>query len=229
MHHGTRWHRVPATPYENWIMGGDPGQLVDYTAINIMHHTRTPLDDWDVREDIGRIAQKVDERFDIVDLKRLPLGMLYPDQVDYIQSALARLRHPCDLVLDATSNFAVADECQKRGLKPVRIVFTSGAEVTKLGFRKFGVPKSRLVGNVDARLNSNELHFAKDLIEGEVLEDEFGAFHSHVSTAGKNIYEARSGRHDDIIFCIACSLWWALESRVNKRRIYGRPPYGSNP
>jgi hypothetical protein len=147
--------------------------------------------------------------------------MLYPDQVDYIQQALARLRHPCDVVLDNTGNFAVGDECAKRGLRPVRISFTSGAEVTRIGYRKYGVPKALLVGNVDARLNSDELHFAKDLTEGEALKDELANIQRHVSAVGRNIYEARSGRHDDIVMSIACALWWALESRVLKKLVMG--------
>jgi Resolvase, N terminal domain len=128
-----------------------------------------------------------------------------------IQEALAAVRHPCDLVIDDT-NFAVGDICKERGLKPIRICFTSGAEATRIKYRKYGVPKSLIVGNIDARLHCGELHFAKDLTESEALKDEFANFQRHLSAASRNaIFEARSGKHDDIIMAIGCALWWAIE------------------
>ena len=167
------WRRVTVYPHEHWVMGVDPGQSVDYTAISVLRHAITPLDpsldtSWDVNEDTCRTTQKVDVRFDIVGLRRLPLGTLYPDQVTMIQEALAAVRHPCDLVIDDTSNFAVGDLLAERGLRPVRVTFTSGAEVTRIKSRKYGVPKSLLVGNVDAKLHCNKLRFAKDLTEADV-------------------------------------------------------------
>jgi hypothetical protein len=196
---GKRWERLPASPYENWVMGVDLGQSADYTAISVLCHSRTPLDDWDVNEAAGKIRQKVDEKFDVRGLQRLPLGMPYPEQVSRVQHLLAGppLRGRCDLVLDQTGCGApVADLFDQRGLKPARITITAGAEPTRLGHRRYGVPKSLLVSNVDARLNTQELRFAQDLTEAETLKDELQNFQRHVSSAGRSIFEARSGRHE---------------------------------
>jgi len=221
MHRGKEWHRIPHYPYEAWTMGYDPGQVIDFAATCVLHHRRIPLDDWEVRADICRAEQKVEERFDIVDLKRLPQNTLYPDQVTYLQQALARLGHKCDLVLDHTGNRAVGDECKKRGMKPVLLSITGGAEVTQLGYREYGVPKSVLVGAVDGRLHFGELHFAKDLREGEAFRDELQNFQRTVTASGRSMtYEARTG-HDDIVMAVSYAVWWSIYSRVLKKPIMG--------
>ena len=132
-HNGALWTKKPATRWENWTTGYDPGQAVDAAALCVLRHTRIPLtgeDSWIVRKDINVMTQKVTQRYDILDIKRLPQGMLYQDQVAYIQQALARMRHPCDLAIDDTGHRGgVADLCQDLGLRPVRISFSGGAEV----------------------------------------------------------------------------------------------------
>ena len=222
-HKGQRWERFPAARYESWTLAADIGQSQDYTALSVLQHTRTPIeDDWEVNEIARRITQKVIERFDVRGLKRLPLGMEYPLQADRVQQLLATLPGRCDLVLDQTGVGApVADIFAQRGLKPVRITITAGAEPTQLGYRRYGVPKSRLISNIDARLHTGELRFADDLGEGDALRDEMQNFQRHTSAAGRAIFEARSGKHDDIVLSIACALWWALESRTLRKPVMG--------
>jgi hypothetical protein len=214
---GQRWERLHEAHYESWTMGVDPGQSNDFTAISVLQHTRTPLpDDWDVNEEARRIRQRVVELFDVRGLTRLPLGMPYPDQVDRVRHLLSSplLKDRCSLVIDQTGCGApVGDLFAKHGLKPVRITITAGAEVTELGHRRYGVPKSLLISNIDARLHCSELRFAEDLTEGEALKDELVNFQRHVTAAGRATFEARSGRHDDIVLSIACALWWAIERR----------------
>ena len=43
-HKGQRWERFPAAPYESWTLAADIGQAVDYTAISVLQHTRTPIE-----------------------------------------------------------------------------------------------------------------------------------------------------------------------------------------
>jgi hypothetical protein len=71
-----------------------------------------------------------------------------------------------------------------------------------------GVPKSIIVSCIDAKLNTGELRFAKQLLEAEALKDELANFHRHVSQTGKLLFEHRSGRHDDLIFSVAIGVWW---------------------
>jgi hypothetical protein len=89
--------------------------------------------EWDVDEARGRIKQKVLETFDVRHLERLPLGMLYPDQVGHVQRLLIRppLRDKkVPVVFDCTSDIGAVDIAEQMGLRPVRIVFTAGHEPT---------------------------------------------------------------------------------------------------
>jgi hypothetical protein len=45
---------VPEQHYDAWVMSVDLGQSMDFTAIAVIKHTRTPLEAWEVNEDVGR-------------------------------------------------------------------------------------------------------------------------------------------------------------------------------
>ncbi|MCZ8179649.1 MAG: hypothetical protein O9309_11540 [Rhizobium sp.] len=74
-----------ATPLSRYIMGADLGQSSDPTAICVLHHTVTPLDEWD--HEMGgevkpkRSRQRSRVRYDIRYLSRIPLGTSYPQIV----------------------------------------------------------------------------------------------------------------------------------------------------
>ena len=77
--------------------------------------------------------------------------------------------------------------------------FTSGAEATRLGYRKYVVLKSLLVGTETCGYTITNWDFAKDLTEDEALRDELVNFQRHVSQVGRAIFEARSGRHLSLV------------------------------
>jgi hypothetical protein len=220
---GKRYERYLEEPFQRFCIGVDLGQSQDYTAIAVLDHRREPLDEWDVDEARGRIKQKVHETFDVRHLERLPLGMLYPDQVGHVQRLLIRppLRDKkVPVVFDCTSNVGAVDIAEQMGLRPVRIVFTAGHEPTGQG-RKWGVPKSLLVSTLDAKLHCGELRFAKELLAAEAVRDELQNFQRHVSQSGKMLFEHRSGQHDDLIFAIAMPLWWTISRRKQNLTTYG--------
>lgn len=225
-HKGALWTKKPAIRWENWTVGYDPGQSVDAPALCVLRYTRVPLtgeDSWIVRKDINVMTQRVNQRYDILDIKRLPQGMLYQDQVVYIQQALARMRHSCDLAIDDTGHRGgVADLCQELGLRPVRIAFTGGAEVTRGNKpRSYNVPKGTLIGNIDTALNAGELHIAGDLAEGEALTDELANIERYTTGANRFGYEARAGKHDDLVAALAVAMFWSIEARILKKPIMG--------
>lgn len=222
-HKGKRWERLPEEPMQRFVVGVDLGQSADYTAVAVIDHSRTPLpDDWHVDEVACRIRQRVDERFDVRHLQRLPLGTPYPEQVARIRDLFTRppLRGgDVPLCIDQTGVGApVGDLFEADGLRPVRITFTSGFEPTGRG-RKWGVPKSTIVSGIDAKLHCGELRFAKALLEAEALKEELANFQKHVSQTGKLLFEHRSGRHDDLIFAIGIALWWTLERRKQQGHV----------
>jgi hypothetical protein len=75
------------------------------------------------------------------------------------------------------------------------------------------VGKPLLISGVDARLHSGELRFAADLTEAHALADELKDFRRHLTSAGRATYQARTGKHDDLVLAVAIALWWAGERR----------------
>ncbi len=220
---GKHWERIPAEPFQRFCVGCDLGQSQDYTGVAIIDHSVTPLDDWHADERTGKITQKAIQRFDVRHLERLPLGMLYPDQIARVQALLIRppLRdQTVPVCFDTTSNIGAVDIAEQAGLKPIRITFTAGHEPTGSG-RKWGVPKSVLVSTLDAKLHCGELRFSNELLAAEALKDELQNFQRHVSQTGRMLFEHRTGRHDDLIFAICMPLWWTIERRKRRLHSYG--------
>jgi hypothetical protein len=51
------------------------------------------------------------------------------------------------------------------------------------------------------------------------LHEELKDFRRHVTTAGRATYQARTGRHDDLVLAVAIALWWATERRKHQMRV----------
>ena len=62
-----------------YVLGADPGQSVDPTALCVIEHHKT------FRHHIsGKYRKQVSERFDVRHLQRLPLGLAYPEIVQEV-------------------------------------------------------------------------------------------------------------------------------------------------
>ena len=185
----------------------------------MLDHNVTPIDDFDTNEETGKIVQRIEQHYDMVHLQRLPLGMVYPDQVAHVSQLLQRppLRdQKVDVVIDATGNIGAADEFERVGLAPIRVMFTAGFEAIGHSARKWSVPKAVIVSNIDAKLHCSELRFAQALLEAEALKDELVNFQRTVSQTGKLLFEHRSGQHDDLVFSVGVALWWAIHCRSSR-------------
>ena len=95
-------------------------------------------------------------------------------------------------------------------MKPQRVTITAGNEATCAGLNRYHVAKGILISTLDARLHTGELKFAADLREAETMRDELKDFRRKVSVAGRYSYEARVGKHDDLVLAVAIGLWWAV-------------------
>jgi hypothetical protein len=202
-----------------WVVGLDLGQSSDPTAIVVLEHTRgvldsnTPINRHCGIEDIKQVPA---ERIDCRHLQRLELGMSYPAVVQTVKNLLARPPldgydgiKPAQLVIDETGvGRAVGDIFEEAGLKPVRVSITAGAEVTQAGRDRWHVSKSVLISTVDALLHTNELRFAAALTEASAMKDELLDFRRHLGAAGRATYQARAGRHDDLVLAVAIACWW---------------------
>jgi hypothetical protein len=217
---GEQWTRFNAAPAdEAFICGVDLGQSQDPTAIIVMRHTRTPLigdDGWDIDPKKRTTRQKVKESFDVVHAERLPLGTSYPAIVEHIRNVLNRppLRDNCYLVIDESGvGRAVGDMFSAAGLRAVRVIITAGTDVVKQELLRWSVAKSHLISGVDARLYSDELRFAAELTEAPALAEELKDFRRHVGAAGRATFQARVGKHDDLVLGVSLCVWWATERR----------------
>ncbi len=221
---GASWRRIGVEPLQDhFVVGVDLGQASDPTAVCILDHHREVRDTWTTTQlpsGGGTIKQDADERFDVRYLSRLPLGLSYPAMVEHIAEIIARppLCGKCQLVIDETSvGRPVGDIFEQTGLKPTRIAITAGAEPMMQGDRCWTVPKSVLISTLDARLHTAELRIAAELTEAGALAEELKEFRRKVSAAGRSSYEARVGKHDDLVLACAIALWVACQP---PRRIY---------
>ena len=202
-----------------WVVGLDLGQSSDPTAIAVLEHTRGVLDSNTPSNrhcGIEDIKQVPAERIDCRHLQRLELGMSYPAVVQTVKNLLARPPldgndgiKPAQLVIDETGvGRAVGDIFDEAGLKPVRVSITAGAEVTCVGKDRWHVSKGVLISTVDAMLHTGELRFAAALTEAGAMRDELLDFRRHLGAAGRATYQARTGKHDDLVLAVAIGCWW---------------------
>jgi hypothetical protein len=60
---------------------------------------------------------------------------------------------------------------------------------------------------MEARAHWGELKVAADLPEAPVLMEEMRDFQRKISDAGRSSWNAKAGKHDDLINSIAINLW----------------------
>lgn len=214
------WHRIPARAVDRWIVGVDLGQSTDPTAICALHHRVLPLQRWTPNDKAKTWKQERDEHFDVRHLERLPLGMPYPSQVQYVATLLGRPPLVgAKLVIDETGvGRPVGDLLDQAGLRPNRVTITAGLESTQHGGNSFHVPKGLLISGVDARLHTGELRIAAAIRDAPALQEELKDFQRKVSDAGRATYNARTGAHDDLVLAVAIALWFATSGPVGMQR-----------
>jgi hypothetical protein len=75
------------------------------------------------------------------------------------------------------------------------------------------VPKRELVGVTQVLLQTGRLKIASDLPQVSVLTSELQNFQVSISESGFDSYEARTGKHDDLVLSLAMALWLAQHTR----------------
>jgi hypothetical protein len=114
----------------------------------------------------------------------------------------------CAFVIDNTGvGRAVGDLFDNAGMAPTKVTITAGNEQTKVDHQRWHVPKGILISTLDARLHLGELRIAADLMEAGPLREELKDFQRKVSAAGRTQWEARVGKHDDLVLAVALALW----------------------
>lgn len=189
-------------------VGVDLGKMADYTAIVIGERHRVEGD----RE----------EHHTIRSIERLPLGTPYPavaDRVTEIMGNLNALTRKLEaedapgfgvqLVVDAGGvGVAVVDLFRERKLKPVPVTIVAGSDVHTREDGSLTVGKGHLITTLDVLLQTGRLHLP-ETDEADILESELMDYEREFTQAGNVTFNARSGKHDDVV--LACALAVAID------------------
>src|SRR5215813_7038573 len=147
--------------------------------------------------------------FQVGHLERLPLGTSYPGIVAHVGRLMTKLPGRPELVIDYTGvGRPVFDMFVYSGISPVGVVITSGAVETHHRMT-WSVPKLTLVSRLQALLHEGRLKIQRELNEAETLARELQDFRCEFTAAGHLTFNARSGRHDDLVLALAIAIWRA--------------------
>jgi hypothetical protein len=153
---------------------------------------------------------KIDvSEFQVGHLERLPLGTTYPAIVSHVGRLLGKLPAGTELVIDYTGvGRPIYDLFTYSGISPVGVLITAGAAETQEG-QIFGVPKLILVSRLQALLHEGRLKIHRELPEADTLVRELQDFRVEFTAAGNLTFNARQGRHDDLVLALAIAAWRA--------------------
>jgi hypothetical protein len=180
-----------------FTLGLDLGQAQDYSALVIV--------------------AKEDDRREVRDISRWPLGTPYPQIVRDVRGLVYHplLDNP-DLVVDATGcGRPVVDLFKAADCKPIGVMITGGNHATQDPETSYWhIPKKELVSTVQVALQSSALHIARALPEAATLTEELVNFQAKITTAAnEQDGEWRSGKHDDLVLALALALFWSMRGR----------------
>jgi hypothetical protein len=149
------------------------------------------------------------EIYQVGHLERVPLGTPYPAIVAHVGRLLGKLPGRPELAIDLTGvGRPVFDMFVYSGISPVGVQITAGAVETRDGVI-CNVPKLILVSRLQALLHEGRLKIHKELAEAETLVRELQDFRVEFTAAGHLTFNARSGKHDDLVLALAIATWSA--------------------
>jgi hypothetical protein len=147
--------------------------------------------------------------FQVGHLERLPLGTPYPSIVAHVGRLLTKLQGRPELVIDFTGvGRPVFDMFVYSGIWPTGVLITGGTAETRDGMT-CSVPKLTLVSRLQALLHEGRLKILRELEEAETLVRELQDFRVEFTGAGHLTFNARSGKHDDLVLALAIAVWRA--------------------
>jgi hypothetical protein len=165
------------------------------------------------------VVQQVGEQFRCGHLERVPLGTPYPRIVGRVA---ALMQHPAvagkaRLAVDATGvGRPVCDMFERAGIRFVGVVITAGNSETNPGGNYRHVPKITLISHVQALLHEGKLKIRQDLPEAANLVRELQDFRVNYSASGFMSFNAREGKHDDLVLALSVAVWCALRQRTGQ-------------
>jgi hypothetical protein len=192
------------------FIGVDLGQSHDPTAIAVVRRLRF-LVSRDVQQSTPTWTEERPTIFQCGYLERVPLHTVYPAIVAHVGRLLERpiWKGKIDLAIDQTGvGRPVCDMFASAGLTFTNVMITGGASESSEG-RSWHVPKMTLVSSLQALLHEGRLHIQKDLCEAAELVRELQDFRVRYTDSGHLTFNAREGKHDDLVLALAIAVWRA--------------------
>jgi len=214
-------HAVHVETKSQWCVGCDLGQHVDQSALAVIERRVFGSGEWEPRRPDKSVHEKPKTVRYLRHIERLPLGIPYNQQIDYIKGLLQRgpLNGRATLVVDGTGvGVAAVDLMRERGLRPVAVTAHGGDAESHKG-QNYRVSKSELVNGLYTGLATGELQIAADIPDAEALREEFLNYRRTVSESGRLRWGAASGKHDDLISAFALAAWWTGKRPAVNRMI----------
>jgi hypothetical protein len=147
--------------------------------------------------------------FQVGHLERVPLGTPYPGIVSHVGRLLIKLSGSPELVIDFTGvGRPIFDMFRYSGIFPIGVVITGGNTETRDG-PICSVPKLTLVSLLQALLQEGRLKIQRELDEAETLVRELLDFRYEYTAAGHLTFNARCGKHDDLVLALGLAAWRA--------------------
>jgi hypothetical protein len=152
--------------------------------------------------------------FQVGHLERVPLGTTYPAIVHHVGLLLDRLPRGTELCIDYTGvGRPVFDLFRYTNTYPIGVLITSGvSEATINGIAH--VPKLVLISRLQALLHEGRLKIQRDLPEAKNLVAELMDFRVQYTATGHLTFNAREGRHDDLVLALAIACYRAAGGGV---------------
>jgi hypothetical protein len=204
-----------------YFCGVDLGQSHDPTAIAVVRRLRFLLSH-DVQRSTPIWKEEKPTIYQCGYLERVPLGTTYPAIVAHVGRLLPRpiWSGNIDLALDQTGvGRPVCDMFASAGLSFTAVTITGGDSESSEG-RSWRVPKMTLVSALQALLHEGRLHIQKELEESAELVRELQDFRVKYTEAGHLTFNAREGKHDDLVLALAIAVWRAQKHITVPRFFY---------
>jgi len=183
-----------------FYMGVDLGQSHDPTAIAII--------------------ERVGPYFHCGHLERVALGTSYPQIIAMVGGMMKhpRMGGDVELAIDATGvGRPVCDMFAAAGIPFIGCIITGGTEEQVGGKdrrdRYRTVPKIVLISHLQSLLHAGHLKIHPSLPEAEVLVRELQDFRVNYSATGFMSFNARDGKHDDLVLALAIAVWCAKRQK----------------
>lgn len=203
--------------FEKRLFAGiDIGQVNDWTALSVIERVRavprTGLH-FGLIDQAEEDAKRTPMRLDLVHLDRIPLGTLYPKQVEIIatllrQPILSGVTSYVDLTGVGRGPFDMLKATGVRNLHGIMITGARG-EATQQPYG-WSVGKAQLINPLQIEMQNDRLSFADGLELADTLERELMNFRASINTNGNMTFNAREGENDDLTLATSYALFGAL-------------------